>query len=94
MDDAQLMAFCDYMIGGRVVGGNADEPTETPHSPELRAMIVGLIGKGTPSSGYRAYIGVNQFARHKILEYSDQTHAFAKLLREVADGIDPPENIA
>lgn len=93
MDDAQLMAFCDYMIGRRVVGGNADEPTETPHSPELRAFIVARLGARIPDSGYRAAIGVLQQSRLRNPHYECQTKAFAALLREVADGIDPVEAI-
>lgn len=93
MDDAQLMAFCDYMIGGRVVGGNADEPTETPHSPELRAFIVARLGALIPDSGYRAVIGVLQQSRLRNPHYECQSKAFAALLREVADGIDPVETI-
>lgn len=90
MDNAQLIAFCDYMIGGRVVGGTAEEPAETPHSPELRAFIVARIGDDTPYAGFQI---VNQQRRNPV--YARQAKAFAAaLLREAADGIDPPTEAA
>lgn len=85
MDNTQLAAIIDYMIGGRTVGGTADEPIETPYSPELRAFVVARLGDDTPDSGYRILYGR---ARNEL--YARQARAFAALLREVADGFDPP----
>jgi hypothetical protein len=89
VDNAQLIAFCDYMIGGRVVGGMADEPAETPHSPELRAFIMGGLGDDMPYAGFQI---VTQQRRNTV--YARQAKAFAALLREAADGIDPPAEAA
>ena len=87
MDQAQLIAFCDYAIGDRVVGGHdASDPVGTPHSPELRAFVVGKIGALT-NSGYQLATLRDTKAWPHITE---QANAFAALLREVADGIDPP----
>jgi hypothetical protein len=88
MDRAQISAFCEYALGGRHVGGNdPGDPVSTPHSPELRAFCAALLGENMP-------IWPWQLCR---LEYrpgnsalEPQAKAFAALLREIADGIDPP----
>lgn len=86
MDTTQLTAFCEYMIGDRVVGGDADDPAGTPHSPELRAFILARIGADTPTMGYQV---ASQVWRDRG-GYERQAKALAALLREVADGLDPP----
>ena len=83
MDRAQLNAVCDYMIGDRIVGGtDPGDPVSTPHCPELRAFVLGRLGDMTPQSGWHL-TGMRQ-------HYMPQVKAFAALLREIADGIDPP----
>jgi hypothetical protein len=90
MDMQQLMTVIDYMVGGRSVGGTVDEPLETPHSPELRAFIVGRLGELTPAYGSQ----VVMFSKYRVNpETIKKSKAFAAFLREIADGIDPPENV-
>jgi hypothetical protein len=87
MDRAQLVAFCDYMIGDRVVGGtDPGDPVGTPYSPELRAFIVARLGDDTPGSGYAI---VPQAGRDRGALWTRQATALAALLREVADGLLP-----
>lgn len=95
MDDTQLMAFCDYMIGERSLGGTPEDPIGTPYSPELRAFIVGRLGMDTPDSGYSMIFATRYpNAKHsKKDDYIRQTKAFAAMLREVADILDPKETI-
>ena len=91
MDRSQLIAFCDYMIGDRVVGGqDAGDSVGTPHSPELRAFIVARLGDLTPGSGYHL-VTMRTNSHHPHV--ASQAKAFAALLREVADGIDPGEAV-
>jgi hypothetical protein len=85
MDKTLLTAFCDYAIGDRLVGGAVNDPAGTPHSPELRALIVGMLGDNMPLSA----IGIVE-CRSISDVYARQAKAFATLLREVADGLDPP----
>lgn len=92
MDKTQLKAFYDYMIGGRPVGGAADEPVETPHSPELRAFVIGRVGDAVPPYAHFLIPANRGSAQHA--EWAPKSKAIANLLREVADGIDPPENEA
>lgn len=88
MDKTQLTAFIDYMVGDRTTGGNSDDPSGTPHSPELRAFILARLGDETPAASY--YI-VPQPPGHRARSEAStkQAKALAALLREVADGIDP-----
>ena len=86
MDQTQLAAVIDYMIGCRTLGGTSEDSYETPNSPELRAFIVARLGSDIPSSGYRIVVG-----RGRNELYTRQGKAMAGLLREIADGIDPPE---
>lgn len=85
MDNTQLITFIDYLTDGRTIGGSAEEPTETLHSPEMRAFIVARLGDAAPNNGYGV---VTKRKRNEF--YARQAKALAKLLREVADGIDPP----
>lgn len=87
LDRSQLIAFCDYMIGDRVVGGSdPGDPVGTPYSPELRAFVVARLGDDTPGAGYTLvpHAGSNRNQR-----WARQANALAALLREVADGLDP-----
>lgn len=88
MDRTQLQAFCDYMIGERVVGGSdPGDPVGTWHSPELRAFILARLGELTPGAGFHIVAWPGRKLRE---DWEQQRRAFAALLREVADGIDPP----
>ena len=89
MDERQTIAFCDYAIGERVVGGRdpGDEIT-TPHAPELKAFVVARLGDLTPH--YCHYLHPANRGSHQHAEWAPRSKAFADLLREVADGIDPP----
>jgi hypothetical protein len=89
MDKIQIIAFTDYAIGDRVVGSSDGEALTTPHSPELRAFIVARLGEDTPHhAGWLIH-------RPRVdAAVARQAKAFAALLREVADGIDPPEKVA
>ena len=90
MDRSQLIAFCDYMTGDRVVGGqDAGDPVGTPHSPELRAFIVARLGDLTPGSSYHLVTMRTNTNRPYV---APEAKALAALLREVADGIDPQES--
>jgi|HubBroStandDraft_2_1064218.scaffolds.fasta_scaffold292912_3 hypothetical protein len=92
LDRTQLMAFCDYVIGDRVVGGREERAEVcTPHSPELRAFIVARLGELTPSGGYTVVAHIGRPTSNTA--WYNQAIAFAALLREVADGIYPiPED--
>lgn len=85
MDRSQLIAFCDYAIGARTVGSDGADTIDTPHSPELRAFIVARLGDLTPANGHTVMTKHVGYPR-----WPHQAKAFAALLREVADGIDPP----
>lgn len=92
MDRAQISAFCEYTLGERTVGGSdPGDPVGTPHSPELRAFCVALLGDNTPTWPWQL-CRIEDRARNSRLE--PQAKAFAALLREVADGIDPPGSAA
>lgn len=87
MDKIQIAAFIDYAIGWRTLGGaDAGDPVATPHSPELRAFVVARLGEDTPH--YASWL-INR--RSVDAAAARQAKAFSALLREVADGIDPPE---
>lgn len=89
MDRVQLIAFCDYMIGQRVVGGNdPGDPLTTPHSPELLAFITARLGDNTPSAGYTI---VPFPGRRQQEDWARQAVSLASLLREVANGLDAPD---
>jgi hypothetical protein len=83
MDKVQARAFVDYMVGDRSLGGTEHEYFGTPHSPELRAFIVGQIGEKTPPNGYSAVECLTNPAM------AVQAKALANLLREIADILDP-----
>ena len=85
MDRSQLVAFLDYAIGSRSVGSTDGETVETPHSPELRAFVVARLGDMTPR--YATWIVPGRGT--PIKGEPEKGAAFAALLREVADGIDP-----
>lgn len=88
MDRTQLVAFCDYLIGDRIVGGNdPGDPVGTPYSPELRAFILGRLGDATPVAGYAI---VPHPGRGRGEVWTAQADALAALLREVADGLAAP----
>lgn len=88
MDRTQVVAFCDYMIGDRAVGGaDPGDIIGTPHSPELLAFIVARLGDNTPAAGYGI---VPQPGRPPEARRIEQGKALAALLREVADAIDAP----
>ena len=89
MDKTQAVAFCDYAIGERHIGGRdpGDEIT-TPHAPELKAFVMARLGNLTPI--YGRYLHPANREPHHDAEYAPQAKAFADLLREVADAIDPP----
>ena len=93
MDGTQLNAFCDYMIGNRVVGGtDPADPVGMPCAPELRAFILARLGDKMPSNGWNIttrLCNAGERSRHSC--FVEQAKAFAALLREVADGIDPLE---
>jgi hypothetical protein len=88
MDDTQVRAFIDYMVGDRTVGSADNEEVGTPHSPELRAFVVARLGDLTPAHGYYMLPARRSNLRSKE---TAQAKALAGLLREVADAIDPPE---
>ena len=91
MDRTQLVAICDYMIGGRVVGGSdPGDPVTTEYSPELRAFIQARLGDKTPGAGYAIVPQVN---RDRGSMWTGQALALAGLLREVADGLDPGNSL-
>lgn len=88
MDHLQLAAFIDYAVGFRVVGNAENEAVEVPHSPELRSFILARLGENTPR--YGAWI----VGRRAVdVTAGKSAKAFATMLREVADGIDPPQGI-
>lgn len=78
MDKLQLEEFLDLLVGWRSLGVAGDEEIAEPRSPELRTFIIARLGVETPSSGRNVVRG-RQLGR-----------PLAALLREVADGIDPP----
>jgi hypothetical protein len=86
MDNTQLIAFCNYVFGHRTVGSVDGQEVETPHSPELRAFLAARLGDDIP-----LYAGRIVHRRANDPNVARQAKAFAALLREVADGIDPPE---
>jgi hypothetical protein len=87
MDRSQLYAFVNYAIGDRDIGTADGETITTPHSPELRAFVVARLGDAMPpyASAIVPYRGGLQMGP----KFAEQAKAFADLLREVADGIDP-----
>lgn len=88
MDKKAILAFCNYAIGDRIVGGRdpGDEIT-TPHSPELHAFVSACLGDFMPP--YTHYLVPTNRGCHQDAEWQPRSKAFAALLREVADGIDP-----
>ena len=90
MDKTQAVAFCEYAIGMRVVGGSdTGEEVTTPHAPELRAFVTARLGDLMPR--YCVYLHPTNRGRYQDAEWAPQAKAFADLLREVADAIDPPQ---
>jgi hypothetical protein len=89
MDDTQIQACLDYMIGERMLGGAvAGDEITTPHSPELRAFMVARLGDQMPRSGY-SLVRLREHPGYRD-GVNAQAKALAALLREVADAIDPP----
>ena len=91
MDRTQLIAFLDYMIGDRILGGCSGEEVGTPHSPELRTFITARLGDQTPFFAHHLlpFRGLSFRAENQTVA----AKALAALLREVADAIDPaPED--
>ena len=89
MDKAHAVAFCEYAIGKRFVGGRDTGEEVTPHAPALRAFVTARLGDLMPEFGY--YLHPANRGRRQHAEFAPQAKAFADLLREVADSIDPPE---
>ena len=90
MDQTQAVAFCDYAIGDRNIGGReAGDEITTPHAPELKAFVTARLGNLTPI--YCRYLHPANRGPHQQAEYAPRAKAFADLLREVADAIDPPQ---
>jgi hypothetical protein len=70
-------------------GADPGDPVSTPYAPELRAFVLARLGDDTPRGGWTITGG-----RKGNPHYTKHAKAFAALLREVADGIDPPGEIA
>lgn len=87
LDKTQLTAFVDYMIGWRAVGVAADEEISQPICPEMRAFLTALLGDAMPP--YARYLVPANRGTHQHVEWEPKSKAFAALLREVADGLDP-----
>ena len=79
MDRLQTSQFIDLLSGFKTIGVADDEAVRVPHSPELRAFIVGYLGENTPDHG--DYIVYSGHDRHRAA-------ALSAFLREVADSID------
>ena len=76
--DSTAAAYClDLMVGCRT-GINQGHP----NSPELLAFFVAILGEDCPRSANLGY--------KSILLHLRQRRAFADVLRELADRIDPP----
>ena len=65
-----------YMFGFTAIGATNDETVERPYSPELRAFFAGATG---------------ECMKYERDTDDDRVKATAKLLREIADYLDPPE---
>jgi hypothetical protein len=90
MDRTQLVAFVDYMIGERNVGGEVDgDPVGAPYSPELRAFILGRLGDNMPVGAYYIFPAPPPSNYKRREDWVKQADALAALLREVADGLAP-----
>lgn len=92
MDETQAAAFCEYAIGLRIIfDRDTGDKTYTPHAPRLQEFVAARLGDLMPRSRHCEYLHpANRTLIHNTY-WAPRAQAFADLLREVADAIDPPK---